>query len=76
MRLRDKVVLITGASRGIGRAAALALAKEGANVAGTARTQKDLDALVGEIQGLGRKGLAVTADVTRSADVAAAEHTS
>lgn len=69
MRLKDKVTLITGASRGIGRASAIALAKEGATVVAVARTQKDLDALVGEIEAAGGKAKAVVADVTDSAQV-------
>jgi meso-butanediol dehydrogenase/(S,S)-butanediol dehydrogenase/diacetyl reductase len=71
MRLKDKVALITGASRGIGRASALALAQEGAIIAATARTKKDLDALVLEIIKAGGKARATVADVTKSADVAA-----
>jgi NAD(P)-dependent dehydrogenase (short-subunit alcohol dehydrogenase family) len=68
MRLKDKIALITGASRGIGRASSIALAKEGATVVATARTKKDLDALVGT---LGGKAKGIVCDVTRSADVAA-----
>lgn len=70
MRLKDKVALITGASRGIGHASSLALAKEGATVVGTARTKADLDALVKTIEGAGGKAKAITCDVTKSADVA------
>jgi meso-butanediol dehydrogenase / (S,S)-butanediol dehydrogenase / diacetyl reductase len=71
MRLKDKVALVTGASRGIGYASSLALAKEGATIVGTARTQKDLDALVESITKAGGKAKGITCDVTRSADVAA-----
>jgi NAD(P)-dependent dehydrogenase (short-subunit alcohol dehydrogenase family) len=71
MRLKDKITLITGASRGIGRASALALSREGAVIVGTARTQADLDALCDEIKAAGGSANAVTADVTKSADVAA-----
>ncbi|MCC6524018.1 MAG: SDR family oxidoreductase [Polyangiaceae bacterium] len=71
MRLDGKIVLITGASRGIGRASALALAREGAHIVAAARTASDLARLVGEVEALGRKALAVPTDVTDSDAVAA-----
>ncbi|XXT19399.1 SDR family oxidoreductase [Sorangium sp. So ce429] len=71
MRLKDKIALITGASRGIGRASALALSREGAVVVGVARTAADLDALERELRAAGGRGLMIEADVTRSASVAA-----
>ena len=70
MRLSNKVALVTGASRGIGHASSLALAKEGATIVATARTKADLDALVSSISKAGGKALAVTCDVTKSAEVA------
>src|SRR5690349_10017333 len=72
MRLKDKIAVVTGASRGIGRASVLALAGEGATVVGIARTAADLDALKAVVEAEGGKALMVPADVTRSADVAAA----
>jgi short-subunit dehydrogenase len=69
-RLQGKVVVITGASRGIGRAAALALAKEGVNVVVTARTHEQLDSLVQEVEKLGVKAKAVAADLSQENDVA------
>lgn len=71
MRLKDKIALVTGASRGIGYASCLALAKEGATIVGTARTQKDLDALEKAVAALGGKAKTFACDVTKSADVAA-----
>ena len=61
--LEGKVSVVTGASRGIGRAIALGLADAGSDVAVAARTESDLDTLVKEIEGLGRKALAVPTDV-------------
>jgi meso-butanediol dehydrogenase / (S,S)-butanediol dehydrogenase / diacetyl reductase len=69
MRLKDKVTLITGASRGIGRAAALAMAREGAIIFGTARTASDLEAMVAEVEDAGGQAYGIVADVTKSADV-------
>ena len=67
--IQDKVALVTGASRGIGRAAALALAREGAHVAVAARTESDLHTLAAEIEVLGRSALPVACDVSDSAAV-------
>lgn len=67
--LKDKVAIITGASRGIGRFTALQLAKSGADVVVCARSEAPLQELVAEIEALGHKALAVVADVTNTADV-------
>jgi len=72
MRLQGKIALITGASRGIGHASALALAREGATVVGVARTKADLDKLTGAIEAAGGKAGSFVADVTQSKDAAAA----
>jgi 3-oxoacyl-[acyl-carrier protein] reductase len=70
MRLKDKIALVTGASRGIGYASSIALAKEGATIVATARTKKDLDGLVAAIEKQGGRAKAVTCDVTKSSEVA------
>lgn len=67
--LRDKVALITGASRGLGRALALAYAKEGAKVVITARSKEGLQPVADEVEGLDAEVLAIPADVARRADV-------
>lgn len=61
--LKGKNALITGAGKGIGKAVAIALAKEGVNVILLARTQSDLDEVAKEINALGAKSLVLTADV-------------
>jgi NAD(P)-dependent dehydrogenase (short-subunit alcohol dehydrogenase family) len=67
--LTGRRAVVTGASRGIGRSIALALAQAGADVAVTARTHADLEPLVAEIQALGRHSLAVSCDVTNAGQV-------
>jgi NAD(P)-dependent dehydrogenase (short-subunit alcohol dehydrogenase family) len=66
MILQDKVAIVTGASSGIGRAAALALATAGARVAAVARRQEPLSALAAEIASKmpGATPLAIAADIT------------
>jgi 3-oxoacyl-(acyl-carrier-protein) reductase len=65
MRLAGRTTLVTGASRGIGRAIALALAQEGADVAvNYVANETSAQQLVEEMQHLGRKAIAVKADVS------------
>lgn len=61
--LKNKNALITGAGKGIGKAVAIALAKEGVNVILLARTQSDLDEVAKEVNALGVQSLALAADV-------------
>ncbi|SHN79045.1 3-oxoacyl-[acyl-carrier protein] reductase [Flavobacterium fryxellicola] len=61
--LKNKNALITGAGKGIGKAVAIALAKEGVNVILVARTQSDLDEVAQEVTALGVKSLTLIADV-------------
>lgn len=71
MPFAGKTALVTGASRGIGRAVALALAGRGANVAvGYRSDAQAAHAAVGEIAALGRRALACQADVSEEAQVA------
>ncbi|KAF2509194.1 3-ketoacyl-ACP reductase [Flavobacterium zhairuonense] len=62
--LKNKTAFITGAGKGIGKAVAIALAKEGVNLILVSRTQKDVEQLADEASNLGVKALAVTADVS------------
>ncbi|MGZ9676529.1 3-ketoacyl-ACP reductase [Flavobacterium sp. GNP001] len=61
--LKNKNALVTGAGKGIGKAIALALAKEGVNVILVARTQEEIDSVAAKVRSLRVKALAVTADV-------------
>jgi 3-oxoacyl-[acyl-carrier protein] reductase len=61
--LAGKRAIITGASRGIGRACALGLAKEGVEVCIVSRTKTDLEQVVSEIEAIGVCGYAVTEDL-------------
>jgi 3-oxoacyl-[acyl-carrier protein] reductase len=69
--LKDKVALVTGASQGIGRDTALALAEAGAKVAVAARNEEKLAALVAEITAAGGAALAVQMDVADAEQVKA-----
>lgn len=69
MRLLDQVAIVTGGGRGIGRAIALAFAKEGARVVICSRTPGELEEVAGELERFGREVMAVVADVTDEASV-------
>jgi 3-oxoacyl-[acyl-carrier protein] reductase len=70
MRLKDKVALVTGSSRGVGRAVALGFAKEGAKVVvNYTSNEKAALEVVELIKNTGSQAIAVKADVARKADV-------
>lgn len=64
MRLKDKVAIVTGASRGIGKSVALAFAKEGAVVVGVATNSSLLDSLLAEIAKEGGTAVKIAADIS------------
>ena len=68
-RLDGRVALVTGGSRGIGRATALGLAEAGADVAVASRKRPDLENVAADIKRMGRKSLAVVAHVGRMDDI-------
>ncbi len=69
MSLNARVALVTGAGSGIGKAIALVLAERGADIAVTGRRLERLDETANAVRGLGRRALAVSADVAASDQV-------
>lgn len=69
MDLTNKVAVVTGGGRGIGRAIALALAERGAAVTVCARTRSEIDAVADEIRRGGGKALAVACDISKPEQV-------
>jgi NAD(P)-dependent dehydrogenase (short-subunit alcohol dehydrogenase family) len=67
--LEDKVALVTGASQGLGRALALACAREGARVVINARSEESIRPVAEEVESAGAEVLALAADVSKSSDV-------
>lgn len=67
--MNKKVVMITGASKGLGKALTMAFAKEGARLAICSRSEKSLEKVKQEAEGLGAEVLAIRADVSQPRDV-------
>ena len=71
MDLRGKTAIITGGGRGIGRAAALDLAREGSNVVISSRNRQELDAVCTEVEGLGGVALGLQLDLSKEENLQA-----
>jgi 3-oxoacyl-[acyl-carrier protein] reductase len=69
MNLNNKIIVITGSGRSIGRVLALALAKEGANIVLTARNKEEINSVKKEIESQGGTAIAVKTDLSVEKDV-------
>lgn len=68
MMLKDKVVIVTGAGKGIGKGIALALAREGCSVVVSDINQEDCFKVVSEIEAIGSKAIAIKCDVSQKGE--------
>lgn len=69
MKLENTTAIITGGGRGIGRATALAFAKEGVDIVLAARTETEINSVASEIEELGSRALSINTDVQKKTDV-------
>lgn len=69
LSVKDKVTIVTGGGRGIGRATAVLFAREGAKVVVTARTSDEIEEVAREIEGFGGTAVAIQTDITVEDDV-------
>jgi len=69
MKLKDKVAIITGAGRGLGRSVALAFGKQGAKVVLAARSKEEIDHVAEQLRSLRRDTIAIPTDVTDEGQV-------
>ncbi|HIE27182.1 TPA: SDR family NAD(P)-dependent oxidoreductase, partial [Candidatus Poribacteria bacterium] len=71
MKLKNRVAIVTGSGRGIGKAIALTYAKEGADVVAVARTDTEIEEVAEEMRSMGRRALAIPTDVSQKKQVQA-----
>ena len=69
MRLKDKVAIITGGGRGIGRAIAIGFAKQGASIVVAARTESEVNEVAEKVKQLGRESMGIVCDISIEEEV-------
>jgi len=68
-KLDGRVAIVTGAGRGIGKSIALTLAEAGADIVAVARTEREINEVAEEVRQMGRRSLAIPADLMRAEDI-------
>ena len=69
MKLKDKIAVVTGSGRGIGKGIALTFGREGATVVVCSRTEKEMNRTVDEIRDMGGEAIGISVDVTKEVEV-------